>query len=105
VPREVLTAGRRIYLISGFEHEWLLAPQGHLTGRAAVELALTPQTADLFEPGWAVTWTASAGPAVSCDTYVVTDQGPKAMTPPEVWPLKRIRVQGAECIGPDVLVR
>ena len=28
VPREILTAGRRIYLISGFEHEWLLAPQG-----------------------------------------------------------------------------
>jgi Xaa-Pro dipeptidase len=105
VPREVLTAGRRIYLISGFEHEWLLAPQGHLTGRAAVELPLTPQTADLFEPGWAVTWTATAGPAVSCDTYVVTDQGPKAMTPTEVWPLKRIRVQGAECIRPDVLVR
>ena len=35
VPREILTAGRRIYLISGFEHEWLQAPQGWLTGRAA----------------------------------------------------------------------
>jgi Xaa-Pro aminopeptidase len=105
VPREILTAGRRIYLISGYEHEWLQAPQGHLTGRAAVELPLTPQTADLLEPGWAVTWSASAGPAVSCDTFVVTDQGPKPVTPTEVWPLKRIRIQGAECIRPDVLVR
>jgi Xaa-Pro aminopeptidase len=105
VPREVLMAGRRIYLLSGFEHEWLLAPQGHITGRAAVELLLTPQTTELLEPGWALTWNATAGPAVSCDTYLVTEQGPKPVTPPEVWPLKRIRIQGAECIRPDVLVR
>ena len=26
VPREILLAGRRIYLISGYEHEWQLAP-------------------------------------------------------------------------------
>jgi Xaa-Pro aminopeptidase len=105
MPREILTAGRRVYLISGFEHEWLQSPQGHVTGRSPVELALTPQTLELLEPGWAVTWHASAGPAVSCDTYVVTDSGPKALTPAEVWPLKRIRIQGAECIRPDVLVR
>ena len=34
VPREVLLAGRRIYMLSGFEHEWLLSPQGHVSGRA-----------------------------------------------------------------------
>jgi hypothetical protein len=105
VPREILTAGRRIYLICGYEHEWLLAPQGHLTGRAPVEVLLTPQTSDLLEPGWAVTWNASAGSAVSCDTYLVTDQGPKSITPSELWPLKRIKIQGAECVRPDVLVR
>ena len=27
VPREVLLAGRRIYTLSNFEHEWLLSPQ------------------------------------------------------------------------------
>ena len=52
VPREILLAGRRIYLISGYEHEWQLAPQGHLTGRAAVEMPLTPQTEELFQAGW-----------------------------------------------------
>ena len=72
VPREILVAGRRIYLLSGFEHEWMLSPQGHLTGRSVVEMALTPQTEDLFQPGWAVTWSASAGPALSCDTFVIT---------------------------------
>jgi hypothetical protein len=105
VPREVLLAGRRIYMLSGFEHEWLLSPQGHITGRAAVELNFTPQTGDLLESAWAVTWNASAGSACSCDTYLVTDKGPRPITPTEVWPLKRIRIQGAECIRPDVLVR
>jgi Xaa-Pro aminopeptidase len=105
VPREVLLAGRRIYMLSQFEHEWLLSPQGHVTGRAPVEMTFTPQTGDLLEAGWAVTWIASAGPACSCDTYLVTDKGPKSVTPTEVWPLKRIRIQGAECIRPDILVR
>ncbi len=105
VPREVLTAGRRIYLISGFEHEWMQAPQGWLTGRAAVEEMLTPQTEELFHPGWAVTWAANAGAASGLDTFVITEQGPKDMTPPEAWPLKRIRIQGAEFVRPDVLVR
>ena len=105
VPREILLAGRRIYLISGFEHEWLLCPQGHAIGRAPVELPLTSSTEDLFQPGWAVTWSASAGAASSTDTFVVTDQGPKVVTPTEVWPLKRIRIQGAEFVRPDVLQR
>jgi Xaa-Pro aminopeptidase len=105
VPREVLVAGKRIYLLSGYEHEWLLSPQGHSTGRAAVEIAFTPQTVDLFEPGWAVTWSASAGAALSCDTFLVTEQGPKPVTPVEVWPVKRIKIQGAECVRPDVMVR
>jgi Xaa-Pro aminopeptidase len=105
VPREILLAGRRIYLISGYEHEWLHCPQGHVTGRAAVELPMTPQTEELFQPGWAVTWNASAGAAASCDTFLITEHGPETLTPTEAWPLKRIRIQGAEFILPDVLVR
>jgi Xaa-Pro aminopeptidase len=105
VPREILLAGRRIYLISGYEHEWQLAPQGHLTGRAAIELPLLPQTEDLFQAGWSVTWNASAGAASSCDTFIITEQGPRVVTPTEAWPLKRIRIQGAEFVRPDVLQR
>jgi Xaa-Pro aminopeptidase len=105
VPREILLAGRRIYLLSEFEHEWLQSPQGHITGRTPVELIFTPQTAELLEPGWAITWNASAGAALSCDTYLVTEQGPKHLTPAESWPIKRIRIQGADCLRPDILIR
>jgi hypothetical protein len=105
VPREILLAGRRIYLVNGFEHEWMLAPQGWLTGRAAVESPLGPRTEELFQPETVVTWNASAGPAVSCDTFLITDKGPRPITPTEMWPLKRIRVQGNEFIRPDILQR
>jgi Xaa-Pro aminopeptidase len=105
VPREILLAGRRIYLISGYEHEWLLFPQGHLTARAPVELHLTPQTENLFQPGWAVTWMASAAAAMSCDTFLITENGPRPITPTELWPLKRIRIQGSELTRPDILQR
>jgi hypothetical protein len=105
VPSEILTAGRRVFLICGMEHEWLLAPQGHVTGRSPVELRITPSTSDLFRAGWAVTWQASAGASSSCDTFILADDGPMLVTPTETWPLKRIRVQGAEFVRPDILQR
>jgi Xaa-Pro dipeptidase len=105
VPREVLAAGRRVYQITGAEHEWLQCPQGFVTGRCPVESNITPQTEELFQHGLTVTWRASAGAGVSCDTFLVTDKGPKLLTPTEVWPLKRIRIQGAEFVRPDLLQR
>jgi Xaa-Pro aminopeptidase len=105
LPREILAAGRRVYTLTGYEHEWRQAPQGHVTGRAAVELALTSHTEDLFQPGWAVTWNAGIGASRSCDTFLVTEQGPRVVTPTETWPLKRIRVQGADFVRPDILQR
>jgi Xaa-Pro aminopeptidase len=105
LPREILLAARRIYQVSGYEHEWLQSHQGFLTGRAPVELAFTPKTDEMLQAGHVVTWHASAGAASSCDTFLVTDQGPKTLTPTEAWPLKRIRIQGAEFVRPDVLQR
>jgi Xaa-Pro aminopeptidase len=105
VPREILAAGRRVYGLTGYEHEWRMAPQGHVTGRAAVEKMLMPNTDELFQAGWAVTWSAGIGAARSCDTFLITDGGPRVVTPTEPWPLKRIRVQGADFVRPDILVR
>jgi Xaa-Pro aminopeptidase len=104
-PRDIFQTGRRVYQLTGFEHEWLAAPQGYLTGRAAVEMQLTPATEDLFVPGFAVTWRPSVGAALSCDTFLVTETGPRLATPTEVWPLKKIRIQGADFVRPDLLQR
>ena len=104
-PREILALGRRVYLITGFEHEWLTCPQGHITGRLPVESILTPQTNELFKGGWPVSWRASAGAAISCDTFIITERGPECVTVPETWPLQRIRVQGADFLRPFIYER
>ena len=105
VPQEILNAGKRIYQITGYEHEWRYCPQGHVTGRIPVELALTPKTEELFETDWAITWRASVGTSTSCDSYLVTEKGPHLITPCEAWPLRRIRFQGVEITRPFVLER
>jgi Xaa-Pro aminopeptidase len=105
VPGQVLSAGRQIFKLVGFEHEWRLAPQGHVTGRSPIELLFTPNTDELLQAQWMVTWSGSVGAAFSTDTFLVTEQGPRCMTPTEMWPLKRIRIQGAEFVRPDLLVR
>lgn len=105
VPRQILAAGRRIFQIIGAEHDWLQCPQGHLTGRLAVEKELTPQTEDLLENHSVVSWQANVGSAVSADTFLLGEEGPKIVTAIENWPVKKIRIQGAEFLRPDVLVR
>lgn len=105
VTREMLAAGRRVYQLSGYEHEWLGAEQGHVTGRLPVEARLLPDSDLLFQSGWAVTWNACAGAACSCDTFLVTEEGAEIVTPVETWALKLVRVQGAEFDRPYLLVR
>jgi Xaa-Pro dipeptidase len=105
VPRQILASGRRIYQLIGAEHEWLQCPQGHVTGRAPVELEMTPQTEELLENNSVVSWQVSVGSAMSADSFLISEEGPKIITSIENWPVKRIRIQGAEFLRPDLLVR
>jgi Xaa-Pro dipeptidase len=105
LPQGILGTGRHVYQLAGFPDEWRYCPQGRVTGRAAAELTLTPKTRELLRANSAVTWHASAGGARLDDTYLVTDQGPKPLTPTEMWPLRGIRVKGAEFALPDILQR
>ena len=99
VPREVLLAGRRIYLLSGHEHEWLLAPQGHVTGpaggRGAVHAAPRSCCSRL---GGGVAGHGRGGGQLPTRSWS-REEGARPVTPTEIWPLKRIRIQGAEWFG------
>lgn len=105
VPRQILLTGQRIFHLMQIEPEFYLAPQGHLTGHAPVEANLTLEDEQLLQSRWAVTWCVAVGASASCDTFLISDEGPRAITAAENWPLKRIRIQGAEFVRPDVLVR
>lgn len=105
VVKEIFNVGRRVYALSNAEHEWLRSPQGFVTGHALVEIPLRPDSELTFQPHWAVTWKANVGGGVSCDTFLVTDEGPITLTAAENWPLKRIRIHGADFLRPDILIR
>ncbi len=105
LPTELINAGKRIYQVTGFEHEWTASPQGCVTGRAPVELMLGPDTAELFRAGWAVIWEPTVGAASSIDAFLVTEAGPQLMTPTEIWPLINVRVLGTEFPRPHILER
>ncbi|MFN4259968.1 MAG: M24 family metallopeptidase [Gemmataceae bacterium] len=105
VPERIFQAGQRVYQVTKHEFEWRLSPPGFVTGWAPVELPLLPHTEELLQNDWALTWQARVGVAVSCDTFLITANGPKLLTPTEHWPLKRIRIQGATMIRPSILQR
>jgi Xaa-Pro dipeptidase len=105
IVSEVLNLGRRIYQVSGMEHEWRLAPQGFVTGRSPIELSFRPGRQDLIQPGWCIVWTPTAGAALGWDTFVVAESGAQLITTAQSWPLRRIRIQGSEILRPDIFVR
>jgi Xaa-Pro dipeptidase len=105
-PSDGVLLGQRVLLQLGMEHEWRLAPAGHLTGFVPVEFGFTPdETPETLLPGWPLVWHGSIGAAACTDTVLVTDAGPKLATPADLWPLKRLKVSGALVERPEILVR
>jgi len=102
----VLQAGERVAHLGGHEDAWRASPAGHVTGWLPVERPLPPGTPLVLESDWAVTWRSAIGPAVVADTYLVASP-PTAVTPPEpdMWPIKRITLQGLTLDVPDMLIR
>jgi hypothetical protein len=105
VPGAILQAGRRVYRGNSLQHEWRLAPAGYRTGRLPVEEMWTAESPSLFQAGSPVTWLASVGSALSSDTFLVSAKGPVHVTRSVNWPLKRIRIQGANLDRPAILER
>jgi Xaa-Pro aminopeptidase len=95
-------AGLRVAHMGGHDETWRLSPPGYVTGWLPVERPLSPGLT--FEADWAVVWQVGIGAAQCADTFLVAAP-PVCVTPPEAWPVKRIRVQGLAFDVPDLLVR
>jgi Xaa-Pro dipeptidase len=103
---DILSLGERILTLNGLEFEWRLAPIGWLTGYAAVEKNFVPtDTEMILNVGQAIVWPGRVASAANADTILITDAGPQVVTPPEGWPVKRIRLGSATVDRPDILVR
>jgi Xaa-Pro aminopeptidase len=101
---EVLKRARRIYEKIGRAHEWLLAPQGGVTGYSPCEVVVVPNCPLRLRAGMAVAWTPSVGPARSGDSVMLHENGYEILTPTQQWPFLTISVKGFEVERPGVLV-
>jgi Xaa-Pro aminopeptidase len=104
-PREIFNAGKRVFLLTGHEHEWQMSAQGFVTGRMPVERNLVPEMDELFAGDTAVTWCPTVGAASCCDTFLVGEKGPSRVTVMEQWPMVGLRVSGMEITCPHILER
>ena len=103
---DILSMSERVMQANGLEHEWRSAPVGWLTGFAPVELTLTPtDAATELEAGHAIVLCGGVGGAANADTVLVTAAGPQIVTPPEGWPVKRIKLGSVTVDRPDILIR
>lgn len=103
--KEMFNAARRVYLLTGFEHEWRLCPQGWISGRAPVEMPILPDTPALLQSGWMTTWGPTVGGTACMDSFLVTENGAERLTPCDHWPLVSLRISGMEVVTPNLLER
>lgn len=102
---DIFQAVRRVYTLLGHEYEWELAPQGYVTGRAAVELTLVPDSQEVLRRDWVVVWRPSVGAAMCCETALLAESGPRLLTFSSTWPRVAIRLSGLEVLLPGILER
>ncbi len=98
-------AARRMLAGTEYEYEWRLSQPGYGSGWFPAEELRRHGQDDPFVSGQPIVWQARVGAAAVVDTVIATDLGSDAVTPPEAWPYKRVRVGDVNLDIPDVLVR
>lgn len=101
---QILEAARGVASANGQEPDWFRAPTGHVTGWLPVERPIIPSLNYAIDGGWAVAWQPSIGAAIVSDTWIVSET-PTPVTPPESWPIKRVRIRETMVDLPDLFQR
>ncbi len=95
----------RIYEKFGRREEWELADQAEVIGYEPCEVAVTPHSDFVLQPGMALFWHPSVGPALVGDTMLIGANGLEMLTPMEQWPMSKVDVRGSTILRPDILQR
>jgi Xaa-Pro dipeptidase len=102
---EVFRRAKRIYEKFSHPHEWTLDYLGVVVGYAPREALLVPDSNLILEPGTAICWSPSVGPARSSDTMVIDGRGFELVTAAQNWPQIDVSVKGFAIQRPAVLER
>ena len=108
-PEETLgsagDAGAWLLANTPYEYDWRQSQPGYGAGRYPAEELRRQNVDEAFVTGQPLVWQARVGAAAVVDTIIVSHEGPVPVTPPELWPFKRIRLKNAAYDIPDMLVR
>ena len=99
--RQVLDAGISAYKKEGVENTWNQHHQGGLTGFTSREVLATQSASHKLNVNQAFAWNPTLISTKSEDTYIITENGPLAITQSDSWPM--IEVDGVKCA--DILIR
>ena len=97
--------GRHLTAGGPFEYEWRHSQPGYGTGWMPAEELRRMGQDEPFVAHQAVVWQAKIGAAAVVDTVLIADDGPSMVTPVELWPFKRIKLQDRTYDVADLLVR
>ena len=95
----------RIYEKFECPDEWQHADQADLIGYEISEAALVPKSDFTFQPGMAVHWHPSVGPATVSDTILIGESAFENLTPSEGWPRLTVEVKRTPIQLSDILCR
>jgi len=101
----LLESARRFLHNSDSEHEWRLCPPGYRSGREPAGRILQPTGDGLLLAGQVIVWQARIGSAAVCDTFLITEQAARWISHSDVWPIRRVKIQGMAYDRPDLLVQ
>lgn len=100
-----LEKGRAKYEELGYKDEFDKHHQGGPIGYQGRDYRVDFNTPGLIEPNQAFCWNPSITGTKSEDTYVLTTNGPVAITKPVLFPKKELKVDGFTFIRPAFLVK
>jgi Xaa-Pro dipeptidase len=98
-------AARKLVLGTPHEYEWRHSQPGYGAGRFAVEELRKAGQDERFDLGWPLVWQTKIGQAAIVDTVMVDQYSSMPVTPPEVWPFKRVKLREQYIDVPDILMR
>lgn len=109
VPGETISsateAARKLVIGTPHEYDWRFSQPGYGAGRFPAEELRKAGQDEKFGLGWPLVWQTKIGMASIVDTVIVDQYCSMPVTPPEVWPFKRIKLREQYIDVPDILLR
>ncbi len=100
-----MESARKLLTNTEYEYEWRFSQPGYGAGRFAAEELRKAGQDEKFALGWALVWQTKIGKAAIVDTVIVDQYSSLPVTPPEIWPFKRVKLREVYIDIPDILTR